>query len=1708
MAETGGTRADSAESELRGVSPYSTGGGGVTLERRAAVLYLARLLTGQTAGELHGRRVQRVSFQQAPAHRVDDLVVVATRDDGSDPLELDIAVRRAPAFTTSDKDTEKLFGAALTTVRMVRDAGVARRLAICVAGPQRPAQQVSQLADLARQQATVSGFFSLVRTPGQFQRTIRDRLQHLVNLVTANLSAAGVDASSETAEEATWQLLDRLDILMPRLEAPDETDWDDLLNRLAPWAREDTVAAATALRDRLVSLASRYSPAAADVDLPMLRRDAHEVLHVERRHREIAWTELRRLDTDARNAVRSTLGVGPDAEPLHLPRADAASQVRSELHPGAAVLISGESGTGKSVLVLRELAEAASENPAAFDLVYLNLRLLPTSMAELRDALGAPLEDLLAEMSAPSRVLVLDGADVTIEREDHLLRQLLRAAHAADVVPWVVSATDGRAAVHAAMEETGGAVREVTIDGLDDSELKEVARSFPQLRRLIDQPRAKELLRRPAIIDLFVRSGSQELPLSEADAFHIVWSKLVRNDERATRGLPEARDQVMRQLAMQQLRRTDASTTYASLDPAAVTGLRHDGLLRTADRWQPLPTLAHELLRTYAVARVLLSMDDLVGELITNAAPRWALPAARLAVQVLLSAAETPENPLAGRFAKLQEALDRLPAAGHGDRWADLPTEAVLVLPKAKDLLAESWSSLLDAEAAGLRRVLRVIQQRHGRGGVIDRLVAEPVAALLLEYGWPAKLQKEADELLRDWLCGLVLVGEPEGHRLRIALRERLVARVEAGDERLAQFRREEAARLAARTPEEVAEDEARARELRAMASLSLGRKRHRRGWRELPDELTEDNLLEELALLGADLGDDGEALLRRVAADAPHCLAPAVEGLGAGHGLAFFESKLLVHLSEAYYLVDCDDDHYRGILEDGIRGHLPSGLGVPLCAPYRGPFLAMLRSDLRAGVACLNGLLNHAAQARVRSLQRLSWGDAPEPENVYVLELDITGERRRYVGDEHVWMWYRGTGVGPYPCMSALQALEFVCDEYLKAEAPLEALVRLLLDGCENLAMPGLVVGMLIRHLERVGYELDPFLAEPVIWRLEFVRTVNEHSGFAARTEGIVSPERRKWNLRDAATWLTLNAAGERIDALKGVGRRLVACARELEGPAADGEPLSENLAAVHGWAGSLDRDSYKATKTDQGILVEQVVDEEIVGRLAPSNADLARGNAAIRLMHRYPERYDHIVKRSTVSLDELLADIATARDLVDNPPAAAPGGPFDGPAAVAAAAIEARFRDGLEVPTDDLLWAAGLLVGLLNVLADHGASEDDYSVFARGPDRAAARALPLLALPAARDMRERLAVEGIDEDAINRAVAWIVENGANETRLFLARSFDPLWNTPCDSTAGRCHHVVALAVIEDTARDSLIGPWDAAQQRNTRLLIDGPVAPRLEEADHDSVYVPRLSATIRGAAAVAGSAACCRADASALLAAALTAHRRGMRGHEHGYHHSADDAAVAARAVLGVAATGDTSLLLTHIDDFAEDPRLLSEFLTALTAAGEENQCRASAAQDVWPAVLARVVEFVSTGTCPRDHHHYGQAPLAAAIPTPSYESGYLHREFEAEPILWADPVVLAPQIEQWIPVAAGHRRPLDALAHLLDRLPVEQQAAIGLPWMETLVMADPGQLANRSFLLPEWLERVRPHAMSQPLREAWHRIVDALTVAGDDRIAALAD
>ena len=177
-----------------------------------------------------------------------------------------------------------------------------------------------------------------------------------------------------------------------------------------------------------------------------------------------------------------------------------------------------------------------------------------------------------------------------------------------------------------------------------------------------------------------------------------------------------------------------------------------------------------------------------------------------------------------------------------------------------------------------------------------------------------------------------------------------------------------------------------------------IGYSNNRRRQRpEVPREVKDEIVVELLALLGPDLGDDGEAILRRVGQDAPSWLAPAVEELFTGRALATYRPGFLAKVTGEYY-IDEDGDGV-GFLEDGIRDHHSRSFRVsPLAAWYRGPFMSLFQSDFRDGDAALNRMLNHAARARVRALAGLDRGYGAGIDDGdrgrYRTELDIGGVR------------------------------------------------------------------------------------------------------------------------------------------------------------------------------------------------------------------------------------------------------------------------------------------------------------------------------------------------------------------------------------------------------------------------------------------------------------------------------------------------------------------------------------------------------------------------------------------------------------------------------------------------------------------------------------------------------------------------------------------
>ena len=103
-------------------------------------------------------------------------------------------------------------------------------------------------------------------------------------------------------------------------------------------------------------------------------------------------------------------------------------------------------------------------------------------------------------------------------------------------------------------------------------------------------------------------------------------------------------------------------------------------------------------------------------------------------------------------------------------------------------------------------------------------------------------------------------------------------------------------------------------------------------------------------------------------------------------------------------------------------------------------------------------------------------------------------------------------------------------------------------------------------------------------------------------------------------------------------------------------------------------------------------------------------------------------------------------------------------------------------------------------------------------------------------------------------------------------------------------------MALVEDSTRTCLAGPFNYEKQADELHPITGPIEHALNDIGDRRIVVPRLGAAIRALGTAATTDNCCAGRARQLLEAVLDAHMRGMLAYEDSYQHSDSDTLIAA--------------------------------------------------------------------------------------------------------------------------------------------------------------------------------------------------------------------
>ncbi|PKQ29598.1 MAG: hypothetical protein CVT60_04515 [Actinobacteria bacterium HGW-Actinobacteria-10] len=1646
---TGTAREESSvDAPQSGSSPYATGGGGVLLEHCYGALALSSLLLGESMVGLGVEyQVTSVAMQQESRSPVDDLIVTGVASDSKRTIR--VACRRRPTIGSSSSDTVSLF---VDYLDVLLSAPVAvesgeLRLGLAVSGRFGPATQLAELTEVARRQQSAPDFEIAINTPGAHTRAVRDRLTNTKDLVRAALDATSRNADIQTVAETTWSMLKALYVLQEELEGDTASGVTAMVGRLQSLAFGPS--RASELHRRLVEVAGQSGIRAGAIDRATLRRELRPFgqLGVSRDFSAYR-SQIESLETALLQRTDRMIPRWGEGDAFRLTRSNLIEELTVKIRSmqgGGVLLVRGEPDVGKSALALDVLDVMRSTGGSA---IALSLRDLPQDVLTFGSLVGASATDLLSSAeTGPDSLLLLDGAEVIQERDDQVLPSLLTAAASVGLVTVLVARDDATGTLRELVKRVGlGEPGEQVVAEISSEESSSLLEAMPELAPLASGPRAAWLFRRLGIVDQIVRSAIREgrLPTSlqtEAEVAQMFWSACVRTSEKVVGGVaPDDRDSAVTAVARSLL---GASVTTPT--GTALVALRSDGILLPRDSttaWRTTDAFASDVIRDFALATVLVR--DGLSLLIDSSAPRWAIRAVRLYAQAQLgAAAPAGDQALLEAWRTVRSEFDLL-ASAHGARWNEVLWEAVLSAGWSDQVLG-ALTPLLQSDASLLKAALNCLKLRFSLVGAADPVVGAPVLEWILDrcdfaQAFTSYQEEDTREFILSWLKGL--------------------ARREVSGEDIETL---QPLRVRLRT-----------------LLLDLD-----------PGHQAREEWLECLGLLGGDADIASRQALVGFAQQRPAFLAPLVESFDVANSLSANDASLLLELAEAYYIEQPRHSPWgSSSLDDGIRHHRSGGFRSPMAAWYLGPFWHLLNADFTLGLGLIDKMLDHGARGRLAVLDDLTRRHEPGESRVDEgLELDLLGlGPRNYLGDTHVWSWYRGSSVGPYACMSALLALELMMDAFVRAEVPIRLVAARVLRDASTLASAGLACGFLVRHLDKVTDELDEYLARPEVWQLEVGRVVSEGTLHVqgADPEGIDGKERRKWTPHSIASHLVVMAMTsgdtDALARLKAVGDRLLDAAGGEDAPA-----------FVRQWVANFDPSTYSFTEVEGGLLVEVNPGEDVEKELAEGRDHSALIQEMYRLQNRYrlrqliPYRVDFA---ESPAESELAADYIAALKVENG----LPNEPLDGVrsalAVVAAAVLEASAA-GSVIPEGSVEWSIGLLV---DAALDpfEGSSSSWASMFSWGSDRTAAFALPSALVSPGATSDGRL----VDALAAGMSSTFV------EVRRYAAEGIRRALRD-CESNGSTSEvHELLWSAIEAGVRSIVLGPWGQTSGHRGIETIDGDLLAELPKISAENLMLPHLMPACAAVLEAASSSTCISERAARLVPVLLDAYgRAACHSAEHDYGERDEWRAAVTASLIRMAGDNVAPAILEMVDRLQPAPRAFSNLLKDLQLVATYEKEASASLTAVWPTLMSRAIGRLG-GEWDSSERHARESLVEEMMPSPRPSSfpGNFDEELASARLHWLPVESVADHMDDWLRLARGEMSCVDQLVGFLEAQPLDVQVNPGLAWVRKLVVGDDGTALTSGFLLVGWLTRLRESRQSATKSSADYRaVVDAL-VLGD--------
>lgn len=579
-------------------NPATTGGSGPSFEFKVGAACLTLLLTRGAPLFLETGALSAVHFQtKYLGWETDDLLLEAVNEHG---VVSKAAIQVKLSFVLSDKDAEciKTVRRAFTDFRNTTLFDQNRDVVGVVTSSlsARLARGMRSLLDCARASTDPADMVQRLQIPGYLGRPAHDNYKTIVSILQEL-------EGQQPTEEEIWRFLNRFNIV--DLDLNIESGITEILLRslLAVTARDGNPSSANATWNELHTCAATRSGSAVSFTYAKLPE------HIRQRHDRASGfpAGVTRLLEDTRvvlEGIRTTIGGQTE-----IPRRELFGQLCQLIEENSLVFVTGEAGSGKSVLAKMGFSLATQ---GALGFAFRAESLAGTHINEVLAKFGLTLDGLRAQTALHGRkVLWVESLERLMEKDAEqraAFLDLLRALKKEPTWRVIVTCRDYSAETvkSAFFGEVGIPYADLFVPELDDAELDEVIAKFPNLQRPMSCDALRRLLRKPFLLDkavLMQWPSTEPLPQHERAFREKVWREVVRRvDEGLAIGLPRLRGEVLVEVALRRAKAMEPFVSVTDLDARALHGLVRDSLLTSPaigdNRFAP----AHDVFEDWALA--------------------------------------------------------------------------------------------------------------------------------------------------------------------------------------------------------------------------------------------------------------------------------------------------------------------------------------------------------------------------------------------------------------------------------------------------------------------------------------------------------------------------------------------------------------------------------------------------------------------------------------------------------------------------------------------------------------------------------------------------------------------------------------------------------------------------------------------------------------------------------------------------------------------------------------------------------------------------------------------------------------------------------------------------------------------------------------------------------------------------------------------------